>query len=325
MIVWVVGAGGLLGSGVVRCARDQGHVVLTSSGVPWSDPEGTVDAIRSDAQALRRAIAGARDEKPGWGIVWAAGHATTASPDTAIEQELRTFQMALNAIGEELATVPNGTFALASSAGGVYAGSQHPPFSSNSIPMPLGAYGKLKLAQEQAARDSLSGSIRVLIARIANVYGPGQDLGKLQGLISRLALTSVTKEPLTMFVPLDTMRDYITADDAAQRLLHWLTVGHPRISIRVIASGQATSLGYLINVMKDITRVATPIAYGIHESAAYQSADLRLLPDSDEVIDDLPLTPLPVGVKAVYQDVLWHAMYEGSKSPSPATQATSSG
>ena len=309
MIVWVVGAGGLLGSGVVRCAREQGHVVLTSSGVPWSDSEGTVDAIRSDAQALRLAIASARDYEPQWGIVWAAGHATTASPEMEIEQELRTFQMALNAIDEELSTIPNGTFALASSAGGVYAGSQHPPFLSSSIPMPLGAYGRLKLAQEQAARDLLSGSIRVLVARIANVYGPGQDLGKLQGLISRLALTSVTKEPLTMFVPLDTMRDYVTADDAAQRLLHWLNADHSQLSIRIIASGQATSLGYLINVIKDITRVATPIAYGMHASAAYQSADLRLVPDTDEVIEALPLTPLPAGVKAVYQDVLWHAMY----------------
>ena len=319
MIVWVVGAGGLLGSGVVRCAREQGHVVLTSSGVPWSDPEGTVEAIRSDAQALRLAITSAREYAPQWGIVWAAGHATTASPETATDQELRTFQMTLHAISEELSAVPNGTFALASSAGGVYAGSQHPPFSSNSIPTPLGAYGRLKIAQEQAARDWLSGSIRVLIARIANVYGPGQDLGKLQGLISRLALTSVTKEPLTMFVPLDTMRDYITAHDAAQRLLHWLAVEHSQLSIRVIASGQATSLGYLINVMKDIMRVATPIAYGMHESATYQSADLRLLPDSDGVIRALPLTPLPAGVKAVYQDVLWHAMYGQDKTPQPAT------
>lgn len=304
MIVWVVGAGGLLGSGVVRCAREQGHVVLTSSAVPWSDSEGTVDAIRSDAQALRLAIASAREHEPQWGIVWAAGHATTASPETAIEQELRTFQMALHAIDEEVSTIPNGTFALASSAGGVYAGSQHPPFTSNSVPRPLGAYGRLKLAQEQAARDSLSGSIRVLIARIANVYGPGQDLGKLQGLISRLALTSVTKEPLTMFVPLDTMRDYITADDAAQRLLHWLEFDQAKFSIRVVASGRPTSLGYLIRLVRDIARTPLPIAFGLHPSAAHQSMDLRLEPDWGEGQESRSATSLPIGIKMVYDDIL---------------------
>lgn len=317
MIVWVVGAGGLLGSSVVRCAREQGHTVLASSGVPWSDVAGTVDSIRFDAQAMRQAITESPEDTPQWGIVWAAGHATTASPDSAIDQELETFLKALKAIDEELADIPNGTFALASSAGGVYAGSENPPFSSNSTPKPIGSYGRLKLDQEQGAREALSSSIRVLIARIANLYGPGQDLGKLQGLISRLALSSVTKEPLTMFVPLDTMRDYITADDAAWRLLHWLTTVDAELSIRVIASGQATSLGYLINVMKDITRVATPIAYGMHASAAYQSADLRLLPDTDELIEAMPLTPLPAGVKAVYQDVLWHAMYGRDKAQQP--------
>jgi UDP-glucose 4-epimerase len=144
----------------------------------------------------------------------------------------------------------------------------------------------------------------VVIARIANLYGPGQDLSKLQGLISRLALTSVTKQPLTMFVPLDTLRDYITADDAAARLLHWISKSNGSVETRVIASGQATSLGYLINLMKDITRVATPIASGVHASAAYQSGDLRLVPDTDDDIGKMPLTPLPAGLKLVYQDIL---------------------
>ena len=304
MIVWVVGAGGLLGSGVVRSAREEGHRVLTSSHVPWMDPEGTVNAIRSDAQALRLAIARSHEEEPRWGIVWTAGHVTTASSEREIEQELRTFHMAVRAINEELSEVPNGTFALASSAGGVYAGSQHPPFSSGSAPKPLGSYGRLKLAQERASRESLAESIRVLIARIANVYGPGQDLGKLQGLVSRLALTSVTKEPLTMFVPLDTMRDYITADDAAKQLLHWLTVDSAKLSIRVIATGRPTSLGYLIHLVRDIARTPIPIAFGIDSSAAYQSIDLRLEPDADEVLLSRSATPLPIGIKMVYEDIL---------------------
>jgi UDP-glucose 4-epimerase len=192
----------------------------------------------------------------------------------------------------------------------VYAGSDNPPFSSKSEPVPLGGYGQLKLQQEIAARGLLDPSTNVLIARIANLYGPGQDLDKLQGLISRLALTSVTKEPLTMFVPLDTLRDYISADDAAARLLHWMSVDAESLTIRVIASGQATSLGYLINLMKDITRTATPIAYGLHASAAYQSADLRLHPDADATIKLMPLTPLPAGVKDVYAGVLWNTMYQ---------------
>ena len=107
-----------------------------------------------------------------------------------------------------------------------------------------------------------------------------------------------------MFVPLDTLRDYITADDAAARLLHWVSVDNSPLSIRVIASGEARSLGYLISLIRDITRTSTPIAYGLHASAAHQSHDLRLSPDKDEQLDSLAATPLPAGIKDVYLDVL---------------------
>jgi UDP-glucose 4-epimerase len=307
VIVWVIGAGGLLGSAVVRAARGRGDTVLVSSNIPWSDSAGTVDSIRASARQLMELISS--DPSRGWGIIWAAGHATTASDERQLVSELATFRSCLEAINVELRGTRGGVFALASSAGGVYAGSENPPFSSETEPCPLGGYGWLKLQQETAARELLDPTMRVLIARIANLYGPGQDLSKLQGLISRLALTSVTKEPLTMFVPLDTLRDYISADDAAARLLHWISVDNRPLTIRVVASGEATSLGYLINLTKDIARTATPIAYGMHASAAHQSHDLRLSPDTDEYLRSLVKTPLPAGIKDVYLDILQRCAY----------------
>ena len=310
MIIWVIGAGGLLGSAVVRQAKKRSDTVIASSHVPWSNPEETIKKIRTDAASLCDQLA--NRVKPGtkWAIIWAAGHATTASSQEKTDRELTTFAGCVQVINDELQTSPNGTFALASSAGAVYAGSADPPFSSSSPVQPLGPYGWLKVHQEEASQNLLDSAIDTVMVRIANLYGPGQDLTKLQGLISRLALSSVTREPLTMFVPLDTMRDYITADDAATRLLHWVDVKETRSSIRVVASGQATSLGFIINVMKDVTRVPLPIAYGLHASAAHQSSDLRLIPDRDQTVDGLPLTPTAVGIKRVYDDVLWRAMHK---------------
>lgn len=305
MIVWVIGAGGLLGSAVQRCAEKRDDTVLVSSLVPWSSPDATVSKICSDAKLIRDLLKNQAYSGRKWAIVWAAGRATTASSADATDQELATFRGCLQVIGENLGSSPNGTFALASSAGGVYAGSVNPPFSSSSQIHPLGPYGWLKVQQEEASREILDSGLDVVIFRIANLYGPGQDLNKPQGLISRLALTSVTKEPLTMFVPLDFKRDYISANDAAARLLHWIDVASSGSVIRTIASGEATSLGYLVNLMKDITRVRTPIAYGLHESADFQSSDLRLVPDRDASIDYLPRTSLPAGMKSVYEDVLW--------------------
>jgi UDP-glucose 4-epimerase len=108
-----------------------------------------------------------------------------------------------------------------------------------------------------------------------------------------------------MFVPLDTLRDYIFADDAAQSVLHWLSVIEPHeYRVRVIASGEPTSLGHLIGLMQDIARARLPVAYGIHASAAAQSRDLRLVPDQDDAIRALARVSLPAGMKSVYLDIL---------------------
>ena len=168
----------------------------------------------------------------------------------------------------------------------------------------MGPYGKLKFAQEEVARERLSGCMDVTVARLANLYGPGQDLAKLQGLISRLALSAVTREPLTMFVPLDTLRDYIYVDDASRVALHWLTTDTSPSGIRVIASGQPTSLGQLISLMQDIAHSRIPVAYGLHPSATLQSPDLRLVPDQDQTTQSWTPMPLPAGMKLVYQDIL---------------------
>lgn len=197
---------------------------------------------------------------------------------------------------------------LASSAGGVYAGCSHPPFDDRTAPHPLSPYGELKLTQEQAASRLLDAVCPVVIARISNLYGPGQNLDKLQGLVSRLALSAVTKQPVTMFVSLDTIRDYIDADDAAVVLLHWAHKAvreqpeHPWI--RVVASGQPVSLGALIHLAQDVTRTRIPVAVGEHASAAAQARDLRLTPSDDGHVHALVRTTLPEGIKRVHLDIL---------------------
>ena len=300
MILWIIGSGGLFGSAVVRATRSLGWEVFTARTIPWNDPHEAISVIRADAAELGNKLR--KDQS--WGIVWAAGRATTASTQEEAEGELSLFSQAVDAIRIELNTRSNGVFLLASSAGGVYAGSANPPFNSHTTPKPIGIYGNLKRQQEAAAERSLGDFMAVILARISNLYGPGQNLGKLQGLISRLALAAITKQPLTIFVPLDTLRDYINVDDAAHVALHWMHTSDPGCRVRTIATGYATSLGYIINLVRNIARTPIPIVYGMHASAASQSQDLRLQPDLDQYMRSLSLITLPVGVKEVYEDTL---------------------
>ncbi len=306
MLIWIVGEGGLLGSALARTARNESsNSLFLAEPLPW----GHVDSVRTQFERLAERFAAEAAHEP-WAVVWAAGRATVASSAADAESELEALTSLCVALKNHTPS-GRGAFFLSSSAGGVYAGSENPPFSIETVPAPLSAYGQLKLDQEAAAGRVLSDVCPVMIGRISNLYGPGQDLSKLQGLISALARSAVTRIPINMFVSLDTIRDYIYADDAAQQILHLVQrsidgVSDEAVSRFILASGQPVSLGYLVNLVQDIARVRIPVALGAHASAAAQSRDLRLLPTVNEGDwkAGSPSTPLAAGVKNVFLDVL---------------------
>ena len=289
---------------MVRVAVAQGYGVFSSRRIPWGSVEDSLCVIEQEATRFRGQIETRAGEATKWGVIWAAGKATTASGDDEIRRELTHFERAIEVLGRHLGQLTDGNFALVSSAGGVYGGSSGPPFTSQSEAVPLGNYGRLKLAQEELAAGLVGHGMRVLAARLSNVYGPGQDLDKLQGLISQLIVASIRRQPLRMFVPLDTLRDYISADDAAVRTLHWLHFARDPFSIKVIASGRPISLGSVIGVARAVTQAPIPVAFGFHASQHLQSADLRLIPDQDSRLRQRALTSLPVGIKQVQYDIL---------------------
>ncbi|MDO8733478.1 MAG: NAD-dependent epimerase/dehydratase family protein [Actinomycetota bacterium] len=297
MITWVIGAGGLLGSAVVRAL----DLTYQPGPVPWRDPDLAIATLQAQTAEFARQAGTAP-----WAIVWAAGQATTSSTAEETARELTVFSAFIEAVRAELPP-DSGTVFITSSAGGVYGGSSSPPFDASTDPRPLGAYGMLKLDQERLAIERLGASCQVIIGRLSNLYGPGQDLTKLQGLISRLALASVTRVPITMFVSLDTLRDYLYVDDAAAMICMWLNRsaeldGQP-LTV-VIAAGQSVSLGHVISTMQDVTRTRIPIAYGAHASASAQSRDLRLIPTDAQSTRPLVRMPLVAGAKRVHLDVL---------------------
>lgn len=301
MISWVVGAGGLLGSAL----SERAGACYEPGPVPWRDPEQARRILREQA----RGLSAAADGRP-WRVIWAAGAATTSTSREVAETELIPLEGLLSGLRSALPSGP-GSFFLTSSAGGVYAGSSVAPFSIDTVPVPLSPYGELKVAQEAMSRDFLEGLAPVVIGRIGNLYGPGQNLQKLQGLISRLALAAVTREPLNVFVPLGTIRDYIYAADAADVILTATRRSQsqdqvPRTRVEIISSGTGTTIGQLIRTMDAITKRRIPVAFGSHPSSTAQALDLRLTPS----LSPRRPTPLPAGMKAVYADILRRTQVE---------------
>jgi UDP-glucose 4-epimerase len=151
-----------------------------------------------------------------------------------------------------------GSFVFASSAGALYGGSPAACYSESSPVSSTTPYAAHKLRQEQlvhafvADRPGTSG----LILRYSTLYGPGQARNKPQGLITQLARRTIANEPSNIFVPLDTIRDYLHADDAAERTLATLRdvrQRHGRATIKIIASERATSIASLIGVFRRVS------------------------------------------------------------------------
>jgi UDP-glucose 4-epimerase len=298
-MTWTIGAGGLIGSAVVRIA---GHPIHGRA-IPWSDTNAARDAVRETLRDFghRSGEAGAP-----WAIVWAAGAATVSASEEDAQQEAELFRAFAHDLAESDLS-DDGVIVLVSSAGGIHAGSPTPPFDEATPPAPISPYGRARLAQEEAAAALLGQRWPVVLARVSNVYGPGQDLSKLQGLISRLALCSLTREPLNLFVPLSTVRDYIYVDDVAALIHAWIAqeAGTPAgARVRILASGQGTSIGQLVRTAQDVGHRKVPIAMGTHPSAASQAPDLRFIPSRPDDADSFTPTTIPIGMKRVFDDLL---------------------
>lgn len=270
------------------------------SGVPWNDHEGARHTIsRSLAEFQRLAGDGA------WRILWVAGRAVTSSPTSDAHSERALFEYFCRELKGYVPTGPGAVF-LASSAGGTYAGSSGAPHDEHSEPHPLSAYGALKLEQEAilAASDL---DAPCLIGRIANLYGPGQDLRKPQGLITRLAISAASREPLNLYVSLDTLRDFVYVDDAARTILDWMQVLERSGSIgtqrKVIASGRAVSLGHILRLTQRLARQRIPVSLGSDRASWAQSFDLRLRPSVHPDVRPSDTTPLPVGIARVLEHI----------------------
>lgn len=303
---WVIGAGGLLGRAVVRELESRGTPVLTSR-ILWSDPEAALRELRNGADRLRHAAASGP-----WTIAWCAGAGVTGTSQVALEAELSLFSEALLAFGEILCTDGGemGAMFLASSAGGVYAGSSTPPFTEASPVQPLAPYGFAKLRAEAAVTEFAKRTgVRTLIGRVSNLYGPGQNLRKPQGLISVFAKAHLTGAPVSVYVSLDTLRDYLFVDDASRLVSDGLgrllcpDVRRGETVIKILASQRADTIGNLVGACRAIFKRRPLIILGASPFAKAQAHDLRLRSVVWPELDEHPVTPLAVGINNTVQEV----------------------
>ncbi len=270
--------------------------------MPWEDHDAAVGVLDTN---LKRFITEARNDD--WSIIWAAGSGVIGSAPEKLATETDILSHLVTRL-RETQPAGRGAFFLSSSAGGVYAGSTHPPFSELTKPKPLSPYGETKLAQEDILRATIGGRTPLVIGRFANLAGPGQNLKKQQGLVSQLCRAAVTRQSLNVFVPMETLRDYLYVDDAAvmvRKLVENAVQRQPSTPVlRNISSRRPVSVCMVIRTVQQVAHRAVRIALGTSPSTRYHVRDLRLCTHFPHDFQGMSITPLPLIVKRVYDDVL---------------------
>lgn len=253
-VAWVIGSGGLLGSALCRALHARGtDLFFPSERFCWGDPQILASQFASAVEAF-----GMRPRTGDlWEIYWAAGVGTMSSQAAELKTETEALVTLLRLV-EAQPQLARGNIILASSAGAIYAGSKDEVITEHSAPAPTTAYAQEKLIQEALIRSFAEANpdMTALIARISTLYGPGHSAGKKQGLLTHIARCILRNQPIQIYVPFDTIRDYITAKDAAAAMvaISRAMVGLSGTLIKIIASQEATTIAEIISIFKRLAR-----------------------------------------------------------------------
>jgi UDP-glucose 4-epimerase len=306
----VVGAGGFLGGAVLRSLVASG-VDAVPARVPWDDQDAAV-------AALVAAIRSVRSGPEPWRVLWCAGTGVVATGAEVFDEERRLIARVLDATRDDRSGP--GTVFFASSAGAVYAGSDDPPFDEDSEPAPLAPYGHAKLAAEAQFRDwAGSTGARLVVGRISNLYGPGANLRKPQGLVSQLTLAHLEGRPSSIYVPMSTTRDYLYIDDAVDMVRQTLDLVEqdPTATAvtKVLASGQPATIADVIAAVEAALGTRLDVQEGADPSATFQGLDLRMRSVVLPQVDARAFVPFPQGVAATVDAIRAHRAATGTVSP----------
>ncbi len=308
-LAWVLGGGGLLGSNVLLSLGRRQHGLTAwrqgASGIPWDDPQRGAQVLKEQAAAFAVDVrAGAAD----WVVLWCAGAGAVGSSLASLNIETDYFICLLEALAAQFPG-QRGKVLLVSSAGGVYGNNPEQPLTESSACHPISDYGRNKLRQESVLREWGKGHahISTLVARISNLYGPAARINKAHGLIPHISRSILHRVPINIFVPLDTLRDYIYVDDCVAGLLEGLerlgAQGREDV-LKIFHSGETTTIAGLVGVFSRLTHGHVRIICSSSPVASQQPLRLQFRSTVWEDLMPKCSVNLHIGIQRVHARML---------------------
>ena len=119
-----------------------------------------------------------------------------------------------------------GKLLLVSSGGTVYGEASKLPIDENHPTKPISPYGVTKLTVENYAHlYAKTHGLQFICLRPANAYGVGQRPYVGQGFISTAMASAMRGNPIKIFGPIGTVRDYVYVTDLADGIVRALEKG----------------------------------------------------------------------------------------------------
>jgi UDP-glucose 4-epimerase len=318
-LIWIVGAGGLLGSQLRAALSRQFPQTRFWQPAPvhfsWTEPARLSDEL---GHAVASFAAAARRHGDSWALLWCAGKGAVSSPAAALEPEWSGWARLLELLGRTLGDTRGQVF-LASSAGGIYGGNRQEFLTEETLPQPNSEYGVHKLRMEGALRDwtDAHANVSCLIGRISTLYGPGQDLRKPQGLISHLSRCLIHRQRVNIYVQLDTRRDYLFVGDCAQQIaacLDRLASEPSRLLLKIFASERLTSVAEIIGIFFRTTKHRPLIAS--RQAPTTQAISLKFRSSVWSDLGSFRKTDLAAGIHLLHEHQI--ALFQRGLLPPPA-------
>ena len=134
----------------------------------------------------------------------------------------------------------------------MYGNQEQQPIREDAVPVPINHYGNLKLCIENTIRTfNFQMKKNMLVARISNPYGPGQDYHKGVGFIDAAIKRAISGETIEIWGEGNNVRDYIYIDDLC-KMLYTLIDYHGEHEVFNLSSNAGASQNDIVEILKNI-------------------------------------------------------------------------
>ena len=137
-----------------------------------------------------------------------------------------------------------------SSGGTVYGNQTEFPIKETASLNPINHYGCLKVCIENMLRTyNIQNNTSILIARVSNPFGPGQDYKKGVGFVDAVLKKAINQEQIEIWGDGENIRDYIYIDDVC-KMIFGMANYEGEIDTFNVSSGIGVSQNDIISLLK---------------------------------------------------------------------------